>query len=366
MKKKFFKAFLYLGLFCISGWGFAQILVNSDGSVKIGDLEQTNNVTGNSVDIAVKSIYFRPATNSAAAFSIYNNSMTQGGIIFPMSSSSASPMWNAVNKQTVIEPINAGGIILGTAAHPIGSIQVQVLNTYGQNFASDRRIKENIKNLGCSWDRILSLRPVSFDYKYELLHLTPDQAMDRVGFIAQEVNEIFPSLVKYDSTVDIYTMDYVSLIPYMVKGMQEMDSVIKMQQVLLEEYKESLRSIENLLENMINEKETTGTFTQRDLDRPTKTGNVASVDCARLLQNAPNPFNGRTWIGYELPSSMRQGSAYIVVYDMKGIEVGKMKLPQEEKGRVLFEGAKLTSGVYVYTLIINGLVVDAKQMMVNE
>ena len=54
---------------------------------------------------------------------------------------------------------------------------------------SDRALKENIADLPLQLDKILALRPVEFDY-------IEDQGGDhQIGFIAQEVEEIYPDLV---------------------------------------------------------------------------------------------------------------------------------------------------------------------------
>ena len=52
---------------------------------------------------------------------------------------------------------------------------------------SDARLKENITDLDSQLANLLSLRPVEFDYK--------DGSGHQVGFIAQEVQQIYPDLV---------------------------------------------------------------------------------------------------------------------------------------------------------------------------
>jgi hypothetical protein len=52
---------------------------------------------------------------------------------------------------------------------------------------SDIRLKENIVDLPSQLANIMALRPVEFDYKLEKAH--------QIGFIAQEVKEIYPDLI---------------------------------------------------------------------------------------------------------------------------------------------------------------------------
>jgi hypothetical protein len=52
---------------------------------------------------------------------------------------------------------------------------------------SDRRLKENIEDLPSQYENIKSLRPVEFDYL--------DGSGHQIGFVAQEVREVYPDLV---------------------------------------------------------------------------------------------------------------------------------------------------------------------------
>lgn len=52
---------------------------------------------------------------------------------------------------------------------------------------SDIRLKENITDLPPQLDKLLALRPVEFDYK--------DGSGHQIGFIAQEVEQIYPDLI---------------------------------------------------------------------------------------------------------------------------------------------------------------------------
>ena len=54
---------------------------------------------------------------------------------------------------------------------------------------SDQRLKENIENLSSQWDRIKALRPVEFDY------IESEGGGHQIGFVAQEVREIYPDAV---------------------------------------------------------------------------------------------------------------------------------------------------------------------------
>ena len=68
-----------------------------------------------------------------------------------------------------------------------------------------------------------------------------------------------------------------------------------------------------------------------------------------LGQNFPNPFNPSTKISYKLASS---SNVVLKVYDILGTEVQTLVNEMQPKGEheVTFNGGKLTSGVYFYSL----------------
>jgi len=89
----------------------------------------------------------------------------------------------------------------------------------------------------------------------------------------------------------------------------------------------------------------------------------------QLFQNYPNPFNPITIINYELPASRQGGriTNYISlkVYDILGNEVADLVNEKKNAGNysVQFDGSKLSSGIYFYTLSVNGNVIDTKSMV---
>lgn len=75
-------------------------------------------------------------------------------------------------------------IPLGTASKPGGGSWAT---------ASDARLKKDVQPLGGALDRLLALRSVSFEYKDPAaIHELPGR---QVGFIAQEVEKVFPTWV---------------------------------------------------------------------------------------------------------------------------------------------------------------------------
>ncbi|HCJ45363.1 MAG TPA: hypothetical protein DHV33_00370, partial [Candidatus Moranbacteria bacterium] len=85
---------------------------------------------------------------------------------------------------------------------------------------SDERFKKNIVSLGSSLDLLNSLRPVEYNWKYQA-----DGETKNFGFIAQEVETVFPRLVMTDAN-GYKELNTIGLIPVIVEAVKEQQSQI--------------------------------------------------------------------------------------------------------------------------------------------
>jgi len=84
-----------------------------------------------------------------------------------------------------------------------------------------------------------------------------------------------------------------------------------------------------------------------------------------LGDNFPNPAAGTTTIRYSLPSQV--GAAMCQVYGLDGKRVATIVLnPSAGQGQVQLATGKLSSGIYIYSLVIDGKLVDTKKMVVSN
>ena len=94
-------------------------------------------------------------------------------------------------------------------------------------------------------------------------------------------------------------------------------------------------------------------------ERPVTSG---LTDAPKLEQNIPNPFHENTTIKYYLPSNSR--TATITISDMNGVQLKQFDLVGTRGfGQVLISGGAFVAGTYVYTLTVDGKVVDSKRMV---
>lgn len=85
----------------------------------------------------------------------------------------------------------------------------------------------------------------------------------------------------------------------------------------------------------------------------------------KLYQNYPNPFNPTSIIRYEVSEA---GKVQLEVYDLLGRKV--MSLINNENRnpgsyKVLFNAANLTSGIYIYRLVIGGKMITKKMTLIK-
>lgn len=94
------------------------------------------------------------------------------------------------------------------------------------NYTSDINLKSNINNLTDSLNKVNQLRPVSFIWNDKALELNPNRYTNDVGLIAQEVKEVIPDIVHPMYDGEYLGIDYIKLVPYLIKSIQELNDKI--------------------------------------------------------------------------------------------------------------------------------------------
>jgi prepilin-type N-terminal cleavage/methylation domain-containing protein len=82
-------------------------------------------------------------------------------------------------------------------------------------FTSDRRFKQNIRDIRNGMSNLRKLRPVSYEWK--------SNNNEDYGLIAQELSLVFPDLVKEDE-FGYLSVDYIQLTPLMLQGLKDLDA----------------------------------------------------------------------------------------------------------------------------------------------
>lgn len=166
------------------------------------------------------------------------------------------------------------------------------------------------------------------------------------GLIAQDLQKVFPEMVKtikcpvfennkFVNTQDITGVNYTSIIPVLIKAIQEQQAEIEKLQALL--------GNNNLSKAELNAN--------------------SSDNSISLGQNVPNPYSYSTTITYKLPNYVN--TAQVAIFDLNG----KMLMKYDNlksKSQIVIDNNKLSAGMYIYSLIINGQETISKKMVISR
>lgn len=127
-----------------------------------------------------------------------------------------------------------------------------VVDTNGQLgiTLSSKRFKHDIQDMGSSSDAILKLHPVTFVYKDDITHTM------QYGLIAEEVDEVFPTIVAKDENGIAYTVRYHLLPILLLNELQKQHKVITEHQKTIneiQEYKAVIEDLQDALESLKKE-----------------------------------------------------------------------------------------------------------------
>lgn len=107
---------------------------------------------------------------------------------------------------------------------------------------SDQRYKQNIVRLDRSLDVIRSLNGYSYtrdDYR---------PGIRQIGLLAQEVKEVIPEAVNYDTINDIYSVNYNCLIAPVVESIKELSDRVEAQQSVIQAQQAAIRDQQSTIQ----------------------------------------------------------------------------------------------------------------------
>ena len=109
-----------------------------------------------------------------------------------------------------------------------------LVNAAGQlgTISSSQKYKKDIETMADQTDKVVQLRPVEFVFKYD------DSNTKQYGLIAEEMIQQYPDLILYDKENNIYSVQYIQLVPILLQQIQ----------LLQQEYDQKDTSIELLKE----------------------------------------------------------------------------------------------------------------------
>lgn len=157
------------------------------------------------------------------------------------------------------------------------------------------------------------------------------------GLDAEQLAKIYPELVEKDKNGN-YWINYIELIPLLVKGINELSS--------------ELAELKGASTRMATKESTSIEET------------TAEVDIVRMDQNTPNPFSESTVIKLNIPQNTT--AANILIYDLNGKQIEKVAIDVRGETNVTVYASNLESGMYIYSLILDGKVAVTRKMIVEK
>ncbi|MDA7699250.1 tail fiber domain-containing protein, partial [Flavobacteriaceae bacterium] len=146
----------------------------------------------------------------------------------------------------------ANGENLGSSAYRWKEIWAEdITSTKAVEVDSDRRLKSNITSINEALSIVEKINPVFYN-KYRTIEKqgTP---FEEFGFIAQEIREVLPQLVKEGETEDkLLSMNYTGIIPILTKAIQEQQQTIAKNQSEIKQLKAQLEILQKAVEGLMN------------------------------------------------------------------------------------------------------------------
>jgi hypothetical protein len=364
-----------------SGYGFATLYSNDSGFANAG--------------FGVSALY----SNTEGS---YNSAMGANALYLNTSGSYNSADGHAALSTNVTGSANTGigyyadvesdalnnATAIGYLATVDASNKVRIGNTsvssiggqVGWTTFSDGRFKQNIKQDVQGLAFINSLNPITYTVDVNSLNAYYDKGKKRGGingkldaemknatdkasriiyngFIAQDVEKAADKLNYHFSGVDkpqnadgLYGLRYSDFVVPLVKAVQELSNS-----------NDSLKSEIGSLKSEMEELKAMIVSNQSAVNGQQST----AISPASLQQNIPNPFTNTTIISYTLPQSRNSGTAQIVITDKSGKTLKAINV-SGNKGNVKVDASTLASGAYQYSLIIDGRLVDTRQMVLAK
>lgn len=401
MKKGLF--IILMMLFCFVAK--AQLLVDYFGHTAVGNLQNTSalfNVSSNN-ESCLSSLASIESTNSNTGLQVWNHSSEQVALgnamgitvfcqVYPNRSNYgiqsyalwgdaynsgsscgllakagyAKDGWNYGVCTTLLGPHDGAGLFASSGYHPDGyeilgkwagyfDDNVKVVGTLTATTVtqtSDYRLKENIRQFdNNSLNKLMDMNVVRYKLKNYEINMgdtvtvphyayqtdSPLLKTDHFGLIAQELKEIYPELV-VEGADGYLSINYMEIIPLLIKSVQELKAEL----------------------DAINDNPS---------HAPVRTAGTTQVQNqlasqATLYQNNPNPFTDNTTVRCIIPTGISKAVLYL--YDMNGRQIDSMPIVERGDVSLTIEGNSLDAGIYLYSLITDGTVVDTKRLILTK
>jgi hypothetical protein len=242
--------------------------------------------------------------------------------------------------------------------------------TRGIEIGSDSTLKQDIEDINDPLIKVLQLHGVLFNFKEpndtidtitfqdkqgnwhtvipsQLPNIDPslvndgiierlieDRDRKHMGLIAQEVELVVPEVVRMTPNGTL-AVEYFGLIGLLIEAIKE-------QQIEIDSLKE-----QKFLKYSNSTGENSSTIKENNI----------------LYQNVPNPFNQNTVICFKIATGTKMAS--ILIFDMQGSLLKTYNVSNSVEKITIFRN-EFNPGMYLYSLIVDGVEIDTKRMILTD
>ena len=219
-------------------------------------------------------------------------------------------------------------------------------------YTSDKRFKSDIKKIESVNDKLKNIHGYTYKFKTQEFKDRNFSDKEQIGFVAQELKEAFPQLVS-EGKDGYMAVNYQGMIPVLLEAFKEQQSQIEKQNEAILNQQKQIDELKAVLKSLVNN---TTTINDKSLAVSLSDKNVIVLN-----QNVPNPFAESTVITFNVPTNYTK--AQIIFNTVDGKIIKTVDITTKGEGSLNVFANDLSSGIYNYTLVIDGKNIETKKMV---
>ena len=189
--------------------------------------------------------------------------------------------------------------------------------------------------------------------------ITDDNRKETWGFQAEEVAQLFPAIIPEKNGQKGIIYDYFGILS--IKAIQELSVLVEEQQSEITDRDELIQDQQTAIEDLQADVAELKALLEKVLSKATTTTiQSATIDETKLGQNLPNPFNNSTQIPYTIPNTAQK--ANMLIHSINGQLIKTIAINSFGEGMVELQTIGLSKGQYIYSLEVDGHLVETRQM----
>lgn len=247
------------------------------------------------------------------------------------------------------------GYFAGPVKVTYGSLEATLVTPLSVPGGMRGILNENEDNHQSMTERLSNLSMVCFEKKEPVLRCGNDSdyvfvrnnnpsTRRQYSLTAEELETFFPEFVYTNENGEKF-VSYVDMVPVLIQSINELSQELNKVRCEIKETKVSEISsapsgiVSGMRENTV-------------------------VNQASLSQNIPNPWSVTTTINAFVPQAVSK--AVLGIYDLTGKEVKEINIMDRGKVSINLKSYDFVPGIYIYTLLNDGNVVETKRMLLTK